>query len=1371
MERHKSPNYGTDRHQAHRDADGSSDSNHLSSQESLIFSIPERTANDSTIMNQNRIRTHHRSKSLKRLKNLDTKTSAESESSFEPNRPDSSSDSNETESNEVKSKSMNQNILLTSSSNALSNNQTKLPINSQNIGPGSSLTLAASDDMTSNALNNPFTSSMLSSAGSTMSNPDSLVPVAFLPMSTLLPCFKRMYDEQQQAMCPQNATGVTMQHMHQSQSSNNFSALNNLRLSNNDFDIYNNNRLSVETNSQQAAACNNYLVNQNCFSSGASYGPHNFLLSQSATMNSLSPRHAFEPPQVTLNQSELDFGCMAEGCCDTKRLYMNFQSRMPTNTDNAFFLVEAEKSSEWSFEEVSQEYKTNLPGPSGGAGSLSGGFKSPNFNDLKAKLGKALSLSLNRNEIEPIQGGNKADARGLKIPIASNFIEFFVHLNLKDVNYFEELLCIQKEQADSVTSVETPFKPVMIKTELLLYYCVINPPSTTANSNVSSASASSLIPLANENSVKRHLMNKIELRFTLGYAYFKTSGSLKEIFLELPDPQAFYPYGDDCKENQNPPKSQFKVNSRLSCRVEDGDKTLTNIGDARRASNSSTKSIYVKKNVVEKLVPLTNLGNIDIDLTCSFSCDLSQEEKDKNISALSVGSYELKLERPLFTIEPNSFRPIRLVAHIKRMNSSLSSLPHQHFSTIDQFQRTRLHLCIETRPNGFTFEIPIKIRILPEASGPKFPKELHMATGQPSMCKSNSSDSRMALVGKSTTKKSQSNVSIKDKSVRLTASRRILFFAKAIRLRLEKRHELNWTNTSSLSSSMLDEEALPMCSFNVQNINQEACQFEMSIVTLLNHGADLSMLREGKRGLGKHSSANFFRFHNSMLSSCTSADDSLTKMTFLLEPNKMFKISLEFLSNLANKNAPSNPICHGLIRISNSEVKKMFDICLIGFCRESALLDIENVSLMDTRQFVNTYLTEDIYDNSLVKHLGSQQATLLTHIAEMNLLNIRQLTDTSSCSHRKLVVVKNKSIHAKCLVYPILFNADLTQPLKSEARVQTKSAVNEKWYVINTGAAKSTLKILYQMNKIKTALSSEGDLVWFELKPEEEHKLNLELISPSAAAFNLVLFSVYYDINAYCSLNGKHLKASHSSTSTFLDRLYERFLDLTCFDPIDTSSLKPARSSSISSLQANSFDTTSNQSMFSNLEMSQLSAHSTSANRDDYIRLIKSSLKCSIIRLSIASEKPSVNDLLTTSHNKTSSRLPDYLFAHNVDQQDESVLDMSARLDRMKRCSSLRSIQMLRESSDTRLDFSMEEIQDKNETVNHQREDNELWALSTNSIAFEKIQPKTQLTSYAQKFNIRNNSKQSLLNFEILCKSVCLGFYPQKGVLKPLERI
>ena len=69
--------YGN-RHQPHRDADGSSDSNHLFSQESFISSIPERTANDSTIINQNRIRTHHRSKSLKRQKNLETKTSAES---------------------------------------------------------------------------------------------------------------------------------------------------------------------------------------------------------------------------------------------------------------------------------------------------------------------------------------------------------------------------------------------------------------------------------------------------------------------------------------------------------------------------------------------------------------------------------------------------------------------------------------------------------------------------------------------------------------------------------------------------------------------------------------------------------------------------------------------------------------------------------------------------------------------------------------------------------------------------------------------------------------------------------------------------------------------------------------------------------------------------------------------------------------------------------------------------------------------------------------------------------------------------------------------------------------------------------------------
>jgi len=193
----------------------------------------------------------------------------------------------------------------------------------------------------------------------------------------------------------------------------------------------------------------------------------------------------------------------------------------------------------------------------------------------------------------------------LKLSMTTNYYEFFVHLNTKDLTYFKELVYQQHLPKQSGETGSSVINPLAVSANMSIYYCV-------------SGDAS-----------RKYLLNRVFLKFVLGYARIKTSSSLDSIEFEV--------VGEETN-------SDSETRGLLS--DGDMDKTLKSLNESVGSSISSRMG-----RILERVVPLSNAGNMDVDVDCYFRSDDNESDM---LKLLKVANFEVRIEECVINIQANS---------------------------------------------------------------------------------------------------------------------------------------------------------------------------------------------------------------------------------------------------------------------------------------------------------------------------------------------------------------------------------------------------------------------------------------------------------------------------------------------------------------------------------------------------------------------------------------------------------------------------------------------------------------------------------------------------------------------------------------------
>ena len=243
----------------------------------------------------------------------------------------------------------------------------------------------------------------------------------------------------------------------------------------------------------------------------------------------------------------------------------------------------------------------------------------------------------------------------LKLDLVTNYYEFYLHLDTKDVTYFKDLLCQQqvlKQQKGSYDTnnsklEEALSEPLLVMTNMSIYYY-------TGNS-----------PLTNEtlNGAKKYLLTRVELKYVLGYARLKTSSSMELI--------------------------EFTLNE------EDGEES------------TDSKDTFDD----EKLLPVSNFGNIDIDVNCYFRLDSAENgdtttASNSMLKVLKFRNAEIRIEESPMSLPANKQKQYARLVLLKMLKEVTTIGSQKCFLDPDKTYK----FFVQVKPDGFQYVIPVRIR-------------------------------------------------------------------------------------------------------------------------------------------------------------------------------------------------------------------------------------------------------------------------------------------------------------------------------------------------------------------------------------------------------------------------------------------------------------------------------------------------------------------------------------------------------------------------------------------------------------------------------------------------------------------------------------
>jgi hypothetical protein len=389
------------------------------------------------------------------------------------------------------------------------------------------------------------------------------------------------------------------------------------------------------------------------------------IANNSSTSNaSVSSIKSFDLPQIVLNKEQVDFGYVAEGCTDVAKILIEMNNLNSTsnstsaNTGLAHLQIELDDISEWSVEPIDPKEKCSSKLHANVQ------FESQrklvqNLN-LKSKLRNSLSIHMNKLNLEKIDSQTSltfSDGKNkLKYDLLTSFYEFFVHLDTKDLNVFKELLNATKSNAN-----ESTIYPILVKTNIYVYYCL--------------------------NNNKKYLLNRIDLRYTLGYARLKTNANIETIELDMSNLPVHSNNSFNIRQDQ--------LNSGDA--NEDNDKTLTSMCD------EAHDGVEIR---LDQYVPLSNAGNIDIFVDCYFSFEENGHSYNHLDTLYFNQQYMLQLEQPSLCLQNKCKQKYNVKFKLFKLNQMSKT------NGINKLDEAKIKMIVQVRPNGFKYELPMKLKLM-----------------------------------------------------------------------------------------------------------------------------------------------------------------------------------------------------------------------------------------------------------------------------------------------------------------------------------------------------------------------------------------------------------------------------------------------------------------------------------------------------------------------------------------------------------------------------------------------------------------------------------------------------------------------------------
>ena len=275
--------------------------------------------------------------------------------------------------------------------------------------------------------------------------------------------------------------------------------------------------------------------------------------------------------------------------------------------------------------------------------------------------------------------------------------------------------------------------------------------------------------------------------------------------------------------------------------------------------------------------------------------------------------------------------------------------------------------------------------------------------------------------------------------------------------------------------------------FTISNSNDFAIRSQIALIIKENGSSESN---ENKPTKDQRDLTHvYFRFSSEMKSLPKLAfNEQMTSLNVSLEPKESLILKIKFCPPIS-ANFEQQSTVSGVVKMNITGFTKRFNVHLVGFLKE-AFLDFQNSASLDQRMSNKENQLEQFLNFRNVKNLRYSTQLFNTNGSAMNKI------------FRKVLKLSNFSnTNSKCLVYLVLYDNKLNMEVLS-----SESLNNEKCYELgfDSDGYMNKFKLLFDMNlsrfKIDSSSLSSNDftnneLAWFELKPNEDCSIVLELTS------------------------------------------------------------------------------------------------------------------------------------------------------------------------------------------------------------------------------------------------------------------------------------
>lgn len=458
-------------------------------------------------------------------------------------------------------------------------------------------------------------------------------------------------------------------------------------------------------------------------------------------------------------------------------------------------------------------------------------------------------------------------------------------------------------------------------------------------------------------------------------------------------------------------------------------------------------------------------------------------------------------------------------------------------------------------------------------------------------------------------------------------------------------------------------------------------------------------------------------------------NDSMNQLVLYLEPKESFRLKIKFHPP-QNQFEPSS-ILTAIAKMNVIGFNQKFNVYLVGFLSES-MLELENgLRINEISQTDN--LTQQLIYRSI------RQAKYSIELVQTQSAG----ASTNKNIFRKVLKLKNKSLNSKTIIYPCIFNNKFNKELPILTTRLSKP--NELCFELGTDSNGFSNRLRILLSK-EASLNSSSDLNWIEIRPDEQFNLQIEIIAAkmdSKTKSDLIniedvyicLFWIEYDINSYCTQfvqsanSNTTAKPSTSFIDLFLNKLLSNHAFFSTQNGLSMSSLNINDSSAkLNRLSSVSSASLADQSCLSNNSM--LQQNKSKLTRDDYLRLLRQSVKCSCINLAMQ----------TFEFDNYSFEISDAKKENAVDQKKSDLLQIS---------------------------LSKDDSSKQSPVVKDEQNTDQSWSINPSTILFENIISERSIESFMAKIQVKNNLSRKQLPFDVKYNNKYLLVVPSNGILDP----